>query len=910
MANYLPVLLVSVSTNAIPDDSALVTLPRGQVDYLSHEWAEEDVWRSWRNMTRQKNEIANGVRLENASWRTWWKQRNKLKTVTPETLNWLKDSDVTWLYGPLHTAVDWTPPPKPKPDPTEVGKLSSAEDRLDLAAKHKPILKHRSITELLQSDLPTSPVFTPVDSEDEGEGGLENLIPVRPPLLHTKSAPSIPPAPHPSLRKPSPPRVPPPSMASSSRNGGPRRHITFNTFVEQCIAVDSPRRTPLSHNSSSSSNSNTAARAAWDGRTRGLRWTGDDDESDDNDSNNGGHWTGESALSSDSDDEDVLEVCLSRSRSSSHGSRSSRSSHNSTGRPVFANGFSKTTSKTIAPIAPARLKTTGVGNGWEGGEWVGTRDEGLPEELYLPRSGATTLPADGEEIFTHRSAYFSADGVYDYLGGPDLGVEFGPTIARDRDRGRDEPRGRRGSASAGAEILEIEIEGAVPSLLPARSRSRSKSRSKSRSRSRTPSPAILQPSSSSPSSSANTNGISVSVSPGGASPRSPNLLSPPPRGRDSSLSSSSSASQGRGRSATRTSSSSSLSDPSPPEYGGVRVSADYGSYPYTGYGVGGLVKGIRRGGNSSLSPDGGGSVSPEKGAPPSVGLGNGHLFGGRLDVEFGLERGDGDAPAGGDEEDGDDVYEGRGRGLQVRNPHTPVNSPVVRIAREPLFVSPANSTRSSSTASTTPPGSQSGATPTTSGTTLNKSNLSNTNPAAKSGSPKKPTSPTSKSIPISPPRSRPIKGVQQQQLVIEVEDGGPEEVDETVDEARRGAPTPANSPVVRVRVPPRIPDAAPAGAGAATKPAQSTAKSIPNAKPAAAGKPPPVSLVRATFQTSGASATPAAVASTANANSALQRTLVTPPAEGPGQGETPTIVGKAVGMVSTAGAYLGLWSGA
>jgi hypothetical protein len=88
MAHYLPVLLVSVSTNAIPDDSSLVTLPRGQVDYLSHDWEEEDVWRSWRNMTRQKNEITNGMRLENASWRTWWKQRNKLKTVTPETLNW------------------------------------------------------------------------------------------------------------------------------------------------------------------------------------------------------------------------------------------------------------------------------------------------------------------------------------------------------------------------------------------------------------------------------------------------------------------------------------------------------------------------------------------------------------------------------------------------------------------------------------------------------------------------------------------------------------------------------------------------------------------------------------------------------------------------------------------------------
>jgi hypothetical protein len=88
MSNYV---LVSFSaTNAVPDDLSIITLPRGQVDYLSHNWQEEDVWRSWRNMTKQKNEIANGMRLENASWRTWWKQRNNLKTVTPETLNWYR----------------------------------------------------------------------------------------------------------------------------------------------------------------------------------------------------------------------------------------------------------------------------------------------------------------------------------------------------------------------------------------------------------------------------------------------------------------------------------------------------------------------------------------------------------------------------------------------------------------------------------------------------------------------------------------------------------------------------------------------------------------------------------------------------------------------------------------------------
>ena len=100
--SYLPVLLVSV-TNPVPDDTAFETLPDGQVDYLSHNWKEEDVWRSWRSMTRQKNAIANGMRLENASWRTWWKQRNKLKTISPETLNWYVSRSLL-EFSTLHPA--------------------------------------------------------------------------------------------------------------------------------------------------------------------------------------------------------------------------------------------------------------------------------------------------------------------------------------------------------------------------------------------------------------------------------------------------------------------------------------------------------------------------------------------------------------------------------------------------------------------------------------------------------------------------------------------------------------------------------------------------------------------------------------------------------------------------------------
>lgn len=96
MAQYIPGSSVTLSASLsalarapIPDDADVQTsIPSICVDYLSHEWQEEDVWASWRNMTRHKNEISNGVRLENASWRTWWKQRNKLRTISPETLNW------------------------------------------------------------------------------------------------------------------------------------------------------------------------------------------------------------------------------------------------------------------------------------------------------------------------------------------------------------------------------------------------------------------------------------------------------------------------------------------------------------------------------------------------------------------------------------------------------------------------------------------------------------------------------------------------------------------------------------------------------------------------------------------------------------------------------------------------------
>jgi hypothetical protein len=70
------------------DDTAVRKEPSHHVDYLSYEWREEDIWSSWRHIVEHRSVYGERSRLENASWRTWAKAQFKLKTVSPETLNW------------------------------------------------------------------------------------------------------------------------------------------------------------------------------------------------------------------------------------------------------------------------------------------------------------------------------------------------------------------------------------------------------------------------------------------------------------------------------------------------------------------------------------------------------------------------------------------------------------------------------------------------------------------------------------------------------------------------------------------------------------------------------------------------------------------------------------------------------
>lgn len=157
----------------------------------------------------------------------------------------LKDSDVTWLYGPLHTAVEAVPPPRVATASERLGleplrSLSDSKSMRKAAPVTKPILKYRSLSDILMPPgTPASPILE--------HGGLDfvasdvnlphssksdsNLA-----RLNRKSRLS----PTHSPREMSPDRaVASDSSASTSSRNGERRHISFNHRVEQCIAVDS-----------------------------------------------------------------------------------------------------------------------------------------------------------------------------------------------------------------------------------------------------------------------------------------------------------------------------------------------------------------------------------------------------------------------------------------------------------------------------------------------------------------------------------------------------------------------------------------------------------------------------------------------------------------------------------------------
>ncbi|KAK4128212.1 hypothetical protein N657DRAFT_562487 [Parathielavia appendiculata] len=215
------------------DDIALRAQPSRHVDYLSHNWREEDIWSSWKLVVSRRGDYNNAARLENASWRTWMKSKNKLNTVSAETLNWLKDHDVTWLYGPLQTGASSFNHTSSSSNSARLSKSNSFVNK-------KPILKKRSMSEImLQRSLSTSSLVkqaaAAVQAQQKGvlkrnfrRPGFEraNTDFMTFPFSSrgvSHDGTSL----FPSAR----------SSGLVSPNSG-RKHIHFNEQVSQCIAVE------------------------------------------------------------------------------------------------------------------------------------------------------------------------------------------------------------------------------------------------------------------------------------------------------------------------------------------------------------------------------------------------------------------------------------------------------------------------------------------------------------------------------------------------------------------------------------------------------------------------------------------------------------------------------------------------
>ncbi|XHG08067.1 hypothetical protein AWENTII_011194 [Aspergillus wentii] len=213
----------------VADDSSVEEEPSRHVDYLSHEWKEEDMWSSWRYVAARRDIYSNGARLENASWRTWAKLKHNLGTISAESLNWLKDCDVTWLYGPLKTnnreiAHNTSPPssrletPNFNPEKKSIlKKKTTSEAILQRSLSQHTLLQHAgAILKAQEAENSRSrPAFSMPKSEF---GQMRNQI-------STFTSSSI-------------GNTPTNAVSSGVMTPNGRRRIHFNNEVVQCIAVE------------------------------------------------------------------------------------------------------------------------------------------------------------------------------------------------------------------------------------------------------------------------------------------------------------------------------------------------------------------------------------------------------------------------------------------------------------------------------------------------------------------------------------------------------------------------------------------------------------------------------------------------------------------------------------------------
>lgn len=191
------------------------------------------MWSSWKYIISNARLREGSSRFENSLWRAWAKSKYKLKTIPPENINWLKDSDYNRLYGPLQSS-------KSSRCALISGPTITFLKHTCLLGK-KSILKKRSISEVvLQKLMPALPVLKRVGEVHVEHGSAS--------ADRTRDCPMVDGAVTDSITYPiqskSVNRVamdclsPSRTLGSQSLDQGERKLLRFDERVEQFRAVD------------------------------------------------------------------------------------------------------------------------------------------------------------------------------------------------------------------------------------------------------------------------------------------------------------------------------------------------------------------------------------------------------------------------------------------------------------------------------------------------------------------------------------------------------------------------------------------------------------------------------------------------------------------------------------------------
>jgi len=68
---------------------------------VTSSWTDQQLAQVWYIIRRHRKHLNHPRRLENASWRLWPCKHHALEQCPPEKLNWNKEIDLCFLYGPL-----------------------------------------------------------------------------------------------------------------------------------------------------------------------------------------------------------------------------------------------------------------------------------------------------------------------------------------------------------------------------------------------------------------------------------------------------------------------------------------------------------------------------------------------------------------------------------------------------------------------------------------------------------------------------------------------------------------------------------------------------------------------------------------------------------------------------------------